>query len=56
MYVFCKVFLQESEKDVNRTMNIRIEPSTRLISFMTPNEELKTLPTFSRHRFLGMLC
>ena len=44
--VFWKVFLQESENDFDQTMNVSIEPFTRLIWFITPNVEFKTLPTF----------
>ena len=49
--VYWKVFLQESEKDDDRTMNVSIEPFTRLILCMTTNVEFKTLPTFLHHRF-----
>ena len=41
--------LQESEKDGDRTMNVSIEPFTRLIWFMTLIVEFKTLPTFLHH-------
>ena len=42
--------LQESGKDGDRTMNVSIEPFTRLIWFMTLIVEFKTLPTFLHHR------
>ena len=45
--VFCRVFVEQSEKDGDRTMNASIEPFTFLIwILMTPNVEFKTLPTF----------
>ena len=53
--VFWKVFLQESEKDGDRTMNVSFEPLTRLICFMKPNVEFKTLPTLLHRRFLACM-
>ena len=50
-HVFWKVFLQESEKDGDWTMNVSIEPFTRLIWLMTLIVEFKILPTFLHHRF-----
>ena len=44
--VFWKVFLQEPEKDGDRTMNISIESFTRMICFIIPYVEFKTLTTF----------
>ena len=49
--VFLKVCLQESEKNGDRTMNVSIEPFTRLIWFMTPSVQFKTLPIFLHRRF-----
>ena len=46
MSCFLEISLQESEKDSDRTMNVSIEPFTRLICFITLIVELKTLPTF----------
>ena len=58
--MFTEVFLQEAEKDGDRTMNVSIELFTRLIWFMTPDVEIKTLPTFLLltflSSFLGMIC
>ena len=50
-YAFWKVFLQESEKDGDRTTNVRFEPFPRLIWFMTLIVEFKILPTPLHHRF-----
>ena len=44
-------YLQASEKDCDRNMNVSIEPFTRLIWLMPPNVEVKALPGYLYHHF-----